>query len=153
MVTLLTHSPSITLSYPLLSPALPLPIWPSLASPLSLPGLSVIVKAFLSFSICSSYPDGPEDIGPQISADIDDIGSDDEEIHHIEICRDESGFGFSIRGGAEYHSSLFVLRIAEGGAAEKEGRLQVSPQCLFWVDLKRWDTLRDHVERVVAFLS
>lgn len=62
---------------------------------------------------------------PQISGDLDDISSQDEEIHHIEIKRDNSGFGFSIRGGAEYGTPLYVLRIAPGGAAEKDGRLRV----------------------------
>ncbi len=51
--------------------------------------------------------------------------SDDEEIHHLEISRSGGGFGFSIRGGAEYSSPLCVLRIADGGAAEKDGRLRV----------------------------
>jgi endothelial cell adhesion protein len=53
------------------------------------------------------------------------IFSDDEEIHHIEIQRSGGGFGFSIRGGAEYNSQLCVLRIADGGAAERDGRLRV----------------------------
>lgn len=52
--------------------------------------------------------------------------SDDEEIHHIEIQRSGGGFGFSIRGGAEYSSPLCVLRIADGGAAERDSRLRVS---------------------------
>ena len=34
-------------------------------------------------------------------------------------------FGFSIRGGAEYIAPLCVLRIAEGGAAERDNRLKV----------------------------
>jgi len=67
------------------------------------------------------YHDQP----PQISGDLDDISSQDEEIHHIEIKRDNSGFGFSIRGGAEYGTPLYVLRIAPGGAAENDGRLRV----------------------------
>ena len=73
-----------------------------------------------------SYQEGMDgsEVGPQISADID--GIEDEEIHHIDIWRDDGGFGFSIRGGAEYNSHLFVLRIAENGAADKDGRLMVS---------------------------
>ena len=51
--------------------------------------------------------------------------SDDEEIHHIDIQRDGQGFGFSIRGGAEYNAPLCVLRMAEGGAAERDSRLKV----------------------------
>ena len=55
----------------------------------------------------------------------DCLRSDVEEFHSIEIIRSGGGFGFSIRGGAEYNSTLCVLRIAEGGAAENDGRLQV----------------------------
>lgn len=69
--------------------------------------------------------DMDQDQPPQISGDLDDISSQDEEIHHIEIKRDNSGFGFSIRGGAEYGTPLYVLRIAPNGAAEKDGRLRV----------------------------
>jgi len=74
------------------------------------------------------YGKGHHDDGdqpPQISGDLDDISSQDEEIHHVEIKRDNAGFGFSIRGGAEYGTPLYVLRIAPGGAAEKDGRLRV----------------------------
>ena len=53
------------------------------------------------------------------------FSSDDEEIHHIDIQRSGGGFGFSIRGGAEYNSQLCVLRIADGGAAERDERLKV----------------------------
>ena len=53
------------------------------------------------------------------------VYSDEEEFHSIEINRSGGGFGFSIRGGAEYNSPLCVLRIADGGAAEKDGRLRV----------------------------
>ncbi len=51
--------------------------------------------------------------------------SDDEEIHHIAVHRNGGGFGFSIRGGAEYNAPLCVLRIAEGGAAETDSILRV----------------------------
>ena len=53
------------------------------------------------------------------------VYSDEEEFHSIEINKSGGGFGFSIRGGAEYNSPLCVLRIADGGAAEKDGRLRV----------------------------
>lgn len=66
-----------------------------------------------------------EDI-PKISGNIDDISSQEEEILFVEVTRDQSGFGFSIQGGAEYEAPLFVLKIAPGGAAEKDGRLRVS---------------------------
>ena len=41
--------------------------------------------------------------------------SDDEDILHIEIHRDGTGFGFSIRGGVEYNTSICVLKMAPGG--------------------------------------
>ena len=80
-----------------------------------------------SFTNSVSYgrQDVDHDQPPQISGDLDDISSQDEEIHHIEIKRDNTGFGFSIRGGSEYGTPLYVLRIAPNGAAEKDGRLRV----------------------------
>ena len=60
---------------------------------------------------------------PHIPDNIDDI---DDEIHCVEIERDQNGFGFSIQGGAEYEAPLFVLKIAPNGAAEKNGGLRVS---------------------------
>eukprot|EP00731_Ephydatia_muelleri_P003216 Em0001g3216a len=56
--------------------------------------------------------------------------SDDEDILHIEIHRDGTGFGFSIRGGAEYNAPLCVLRMAPEGAAERDGRLRVGDELL-----------------------
>ena len=56
------------------------------------------------------------------------IYSDDEEIQHIDIDRDERGFGFGFRGGAEYNAPLCVLRIADHGAAMNDGRLRVRTQ-------------------------
>ena len=53
------------------------------------------------------------------------VYSDEEEFHTIEINKSGGGFGFSTRGGAEYNSLLCVLRIADGGAAEKDGHLRV----------------------------
>lgn len=63
------------------------------------------------------------EVGPQISADLDNFEEDD--IQHISFFKDDNGFGFSIRGGAEFNSQMFVLRIAEGGAADKDGQLKV----------------------------
>ncbi len=71
-----------------------------------------------------SHEGGGFEVGPQISADLD--GFEEEEIHHINFERDAMGFGFSIRGGAEFNSHMFVLRIAEGGAADVDGQLKVN---------------------------
>lgn len=47
--------------------------------------------------------------------------------YYVELPRGSRGFGFSIRGGQEFNCMpLFVLRIAEGGSADIDGRLRVS---------------------------
>ena len=115
--SLFSHCPLLPLSSLTIPHFLSLLLLPSHTSSL------FISLTLVSFP--SGYQDGGEEF-PQISADLDDIASDDEEIAHIEIQRDGTGFGFSIRGGAEYNSPLYVLRIAEGGAAERDNRLQVS---------------------------
>lgn len=48
-------------------------------------------------------------------------------VLEIILKRNKQGYGFSIRGGQEYRNSpLYVLRVAAGGAAAVDGRLQVS---------------------------
>ena len=52
--------------------------------------------------------------------------SDDKEIRQIEIRRIEGEmFGFHIAGGAKYNSSILVVRIVGGMAADRDGRLRV----------------------------
>ena len=44
-----------------------------------------------------------------------------------ELARGARGFGFSIRGGREFHNMpLYVLRIADMGPAAADGSLKVS---------------------------
>lgn len=51
--------------------------------------------------------------------------------YYVELPRGSRGFGFSIRGGQEFNCMpLFVLRIAEGGSADLDGRLRVGDQIL-----------------------
>ena len=51
---------------------------------------------------------------------------DADKFYQVELHRGSRGFGFSIRGGREFNSMpLFVLRIADGGAADLDGRLRV----------------------------
>ncbi|XP_077539451.1 membrane associated guanylate kinase, WW and PDZ domain containing protein magi isoform X4 [Haemaphysalis longicornis] len=58
-------------------------------------------------------------------------GCPDGEYHSVELQRGVRGFGFSIRGGREFHSMpLFVLRIADQGPAQLSGKLQVGDQIL-----------------------
>ncbi|XP_070193690.1 membrane-associated guanylate kinase, WW and PDZ domain-containing protein 1-like isoform X2 [Littorina saxatilis] len=53
------------------------------------------------------------------------------ELYTVELHRGSRGFGFSIRGGREFNNMpLFVLRIADGGAADLDGRLKVGDQIL-----------------------
>ncbi|XP_037088645.1 membrane-associated guanylate kinase, WW and PDZ domain-containing protein 1-like [Pollicipes pollicipes] len=58
-------------------------------------------------------------------------GGGEDEFHAIELSRGYRGFGFSIRGGREFHNMpLFVLRIAEAGPAAQDGRLRVGDQII-----------------------
>ncbi len=53
----------------------------------------------------------------------------DDQYYAVELNRGARGFGFSIRGGREFHSMpLFVLRIAVDGPAAADGRLRVGDQ-------------------------
>ncbi|XP_065305440.1 membrane-associated guanylate kinase, WW and PDZ domain-containing protein 1-like isoform X5 [Dermacentor albipictus] len=72
---------------------------------------------------------GPEPPGGSGGgAPIDGAGG---EYHSVELQRGVRGFGFSIRGGREFHSMpLFVLRIADQGPAQLSGKLQVGDQIL-----------------------
>ena len=50
----------------------------------------------------------------------------EDQIYVVDLNRGHRGFGFSIRGGQEFNNMpLFVLRIAEGGAADVDKRLRV----------------------------
>ncbi|CAB3366537.1 Hypothetical predicted protein [Cloeon dipterum] len=54
-----------------------------------------------------------------------------EEYHAVELSRGKRGFGFSIRGGREFHNTpLFVLQIAEDGPAAVDNRLRVGDQII-----------------------
>uniref|UniRef100_A0A8C2DLG3 Membrane-associated guanylate kinase, WW and PDZ domain-containing protein 1 n=1 Tax=Cyprinus carpio TaxID=7962 RepID=A0A8C2DLG3_CYPCA len=48
----------------------------------------------------------------------------------VELEKGMKGFGFSIRGGREYKMDLFVLRLAEDGAAIRNGRMRVGDQII-----------------------
>lgn len=50
----------------------------------------------------------------------------DDQVYIVDLHRGNRGFGFSIRGGQEFNNMpLFVLRIAEGGAADVDKKLRV----------------------------
>uniref|UniRef100_A0A671LTV4 Membrane-associated guanylate kinase, WW and PDZ domain-containing protein 1 n=1 Tax=Sinocyclocheilus anshuiensis TaxID=1608454 RepID=A0A671LTV4_9TELE len=46
------------------------------------------------------------------------------------INQDNKGFGFSLRGGREYNMDLYVLRLAEDGAAVRNGKMRVGDEIL-----------------------
>ncbi|XP_068171319.1 membrane-associated guanylate kinase, WW and PDZ domain-containing protein 3 isoform X1 [Antennarius striatus] len=46
----------------------------------------------------------------------------------VELERGPRGFGFSLRGGTEYNMGLYILRLAEDGPAELDGRIHVGDE-------------------------
>ncbi|XP_061534944.1 membrane-associated guanylate kinase, WW and PDZ domain-containing protein 1-like isoform X3 [Phycodurus eques] len=56
--------------------------------------------------------------------------SQDNEFYSVDLERDSKGFGFSLRGGREYNMDLYVLRLAEDGAAVRNGKMRVGDEIL-----------------------
>jgi len=57
--------------------------------------------------------------------------AEDDQYFAVELARGQRGFGFSIRGGREFHSMpLLVLRMAVDGPAAQDGRLRVGDQLI-----------------------
>ncbi|XP_028303609.1 membrane-associated guanylate kinase, WW and PDZ domain-containing protein 1b isoform X4 [Gouania willdenowi] len=54
----------------------------------------------------------------------------DSEFYSVDLERDSKGFGFSLRGGREYNMDLYVLRLAEDGAAVRNGKMRVGDEIL-----------------------
>ncbi|XP_019746570.1 membrane-associated guanylate kinase, WW and PDZ domain-containing protein 1 isoform X4 [Hippocampus comes] len=54
----------------------------------------------------------------------------DNEFYSVDLERDSKGFGFSLRGGREYNMDLYVLRLAEDGAAVRNGKMRVGDEIL-----------------------
>uniref|UniRef100_A0A3P9C1I0 Membrane-associated guanylate kinase, WW and PDZ domain-containing protein 1 n=1 Tax=Maylandia zebra TaxID=106582 RepID=A0A3P9C1I0_9CICH len=55
---------------------------------------------------------------------------EDSEFYSVDLERDNKGFGFSLRGGREYNMDLYVLRLAEDGAAVRNGKMMVGDEIL-----------------------
>uniref|UniRef100_A0A8C7SNB2 Membrane associated guanylate kinase, WW and PDZ domain containing 1a n=1 Tax=Oncorhynchus mykiss TaxID=8022 RepID=A0A8C7SNB2_ONCMY len=58
------------------------------------------------------------------------INKQDAEFYSVDLERDSKGFGFSLRGGREYNMDLYVLRLAEDGAAGRNGKMRVGDEIL-----------------------
>ncbi|XP_073767476.1 membrane-associated guanylate kinase, WW and PDZ domain-containing protein 1 isoform X5 [Danio rerio] len=56
--------------------------------------------------------------------------SQDAEFYSVDLERESKGFGFSLRGGKEYNMDLYVLRLAEDGAAGRNGKMRVGDEIL-----------------------
>ena len=59
----------------------------------------------------------------------------DAEFYSVDLDRDSKGFGFSLRGGREYNMDLYVLRLAEDGAAVRNGKMRVQTHAVFASDI------------------
>ncbi|KAM7006674.1 membrane-associated guanylate kinase, WW and PDZ domain-containing protein 1b isoform 8-T8 [Tautogolabrus adspersus] len=58
------------------------------------------------------------------------VSPQDSEFYSVDLERDNKGFGFSLRGGREYNMDLYVLRLAEDGAAVRNGNMRVGDEIL-----------------------
>ncbi|XP_077387079.1 membrane-associated guanylate kinase, WW and PDZ domain-containing protein 1b isoform X4 [Festucalex cinctus] len=58
------------------------------------------------------------------------VSAQDSEFYSADLERDSKGFGFSLRGGREYNMDLYVLRLAEDGAAVRNGKMRVGDEIL-----------------------
>ncbi|XP_052461191.1 membrane-associated guanylate kinase, WW and PDZ domain-containing protein 1 isoform X4 [Carassius gibelio] len=56
--------------------------------------------------------------------------SQEADYYSVDLERESKGFGFSLRGGKEYNMDLYVLRLAEDGAAAKNGKMKVGDEIL-----------------------
>ncbi|XDV48240.1 hypothetical protein PO909_017689 [Leuciscus waleckii] len=56
--------------------------------------------------------------------------SQEAEFYSVDLERESKGFGFSLRGGKEYNMDLYVLRLAEDGAATRNGKMRVGDEIL-----------------------
>ncbi|XP_019736179.1 membrane-associated guanylate kinase, WW and PDZ domain-containing protein 1-like isoform X3 [Hippocampus comes] len=69
----------------------------------------------------------PQAPPPQLAAQ---VSAQDSEFYSADLERDSKGFGFSLRGGREYNMDLYVLRLAEDGAAVRNGKMRVGDEIL-----------------------
>ncbi|KAM4741381.1 membrane-associated guanylate kinase, WW and PDZ domain-containing protein 1b isoform 3-T3 [Anableps anableps] len=67
---------------------------------------------------------------PPLQAPVQPDSAQDSEFYSVDLERDSKGFGFSLRGGREYNMDLYVLRLAEEGAAVRNGKMRVGDEIL-----------------------
>lgn len=65
----------------------------------------------------------------------------DESTVSVQLTRGPQGYGFSLRGGQDLGMPLFILRMADGGTAHRDGRLKVRKYLNICLGLKRPDGL------------
>ncbi|XP_056129031.1 membrane-associated guanylate kinase, WW and PDZ domain-containing protein 1b [Lampris incognitus] len=68
--------------------------------------------------------------GPPPQPPTQQVPAQDAEFYSVDLERDSKGFGFSLRGGREYNMDLYVLRLAEDGAAVRNGKMRVGDEIL-----------------------
>jgi hypothetical protein len=69
----------------------------------------------------------------------------------VQLNRGAKGFGFSIRGGREFgQMPLFVLKIADGGPADEDGRLRVGDQL---VEINGVDTTVNFSSNILNYIK
>ncbi|XP_047437826.1 membrane-associated guanylate kinase, WW and PDZ domain-containing protein 1b isoform X4 [Mugil cephalus] len=68
--------------------------------------------------------------GPPPQPPTQPVSAQDAEFYSVDLERDNKGFGFSLRGGREYNMDLYVLRLAEDGAAVRNGKMRVGDEIL-----------------------
>ncbi|XP_014022251.1 membrane-associated guanylate kinase, WW and PDZ domain-containing protein 1 isoform X6 [Salmo salar] len=70
-------------------------------------------------------PQAPPPPAPTTQPPAQDAG-----FYSVDLERENKGFGFSLRGGHEYNMDLYVLRLAEDGAAVRNGKMKVGDEIL-----------------------
>ncbi|KAJ8361219.1 hypothetical protein SKAU_G00177440 [Synaphobranchus kaupii] len=75
-------------------------------------------------------PPAPTQAPTQAPAQAPPAPVQDPEFYSVDLERDNKGFGFSLRGGREYNMDLYVLRLAEDGAAVRNGKMRVGDEIL-----------------------
>ncbi|XP_078065622.1 membrane-associated guanylate kinase, WW and PDZ domain-containing protein 1b isoform X5 [Mustelus asterias] len=74
--------------------------------------------------------DGRNNTKPKPDVSYDYKSAQEPELYTVELDKGPKGFGFSLRGGREYNMDLYVLRLAEDGAAIRNGKMKVGDEIL-----------------------